>query len=82
MKPKPDKFPPLFRLVSLFVRRGAFDTFAPDELLEDGRSLSDFGLDATVLHLPGHTRGSIGILTRNGALFRGDLMDSMMGKLR
>ena len=30
-----------------------------------------------VLHLPGHTKGSIGILTADRALFCGDLMDSM-----
>ena len=48
--------------------------------MDDGQALNDFGLDATVLHLPGHTRGSIGILTADGDLFCGDLMDSMMGK--
>jgi hydroxyacylglutathione hydrolase len=80
MKPRPDKFPLLFRAVSAFIRPGRFDTFAPDILVEDGRGLQDFGLDATVLHLPGHTRGSIGVLTAAGDLFCGDLMDSMMGK--
>jgi hydroxyacylglutathione hydrolase len=80
MKPKPDKFPLLFRMVSLVIRPGPFDTFAPDVFLDDGQALHAFGLDATVLHLPGHTRGSIGILTADGDLFCGDLMDSMMGK--
>ena len=32
-----------------------------------------------MLHLPGHTRGSLGVLTSAGDLFCGDLMDSMMG---
>jgi hydroxyacylglutathione hydrolase len=80
MKPKPDKFPLRFRLVARFIRPGPFDTFTPDVLVEDGQGLSDFGLDATILHLPGHTRGSIGILTAAGELFCGDLMDSMMGR--
>jgi glyoxylase-like metal-dependent hydrolase (beta-lactamase superfamily II) len=80
MKPKPDRFPLRFRLVSALIRPGAFDTFTPDLLLEDGQTLSDFGLDATVLHLPGHTKGSIGVLTGDGKLFCGDLMDSMMGR--
>lgn len=80
MKPKPDKFGLLFRTVSLFIKPGAFDTFTPDVLLGDRQALSGYGLDATVLHLPGHTKGSIGILTAPGDLFCGDLFDSMMGK--
>ena len=80
MQPKPDKFPLRFRVVSLFIRPGPFETFTPDVFVEDGQNLSDFGLDATILHLPGHTRGSVGILTAAGDLFCGDLMDSMMGR--
>ena len=79
-KPKPDKFPLIFRIVSAFIRPGPFDVFTPDILLEDGQSLESHGLDGTVLHLPGHTKGSIGVLTGTGDLFCGDLMDSMMGK--
>lgn len=80
MKPKPDKFPLVFRMASRFIRPGRFDTFRPDLYLEDGQTLDDFGLDATILHLPGHTRGSLGVLTSAGDLFCGDLMDSMMGR--
>jgi len=53
----------LFRIVALFIRPGEFDTFQPDVILEDQQNLSGYGLEATVLHLPGHTKGSIGILT-------------------
>ncbi len=77
MKPKPDKFGLLFKAVALFVKPGAFDVFTPDVYVEDNQSLSDYGLEATVLHLPGHTKGSIGILTSDSSLFCGDLMDSM-----
>ncbi len=80
MKSKPDRFGLLFRMVSLFIKPGPFDTFAPDVYLKDGQALSGYGLDATVLHLPGHTKGSIGVLTGSGDLFCGDLLDSMMGK--
>ena len=80
LKPRPDKFPLLFRAVVKFVRPGPFDTFAPDVLVEDGEDLRDYGLDAAVLHLPGHTGGSIGVLTAAGELFCGDLMDSMLGR--
>jgi hydroxyacylglutathione hydrolase len=80
MKPRPDRFPLLFRAVAAVVRPGPFDVFTPDVLVEDGDSLGSAGLDATVVHLPGHTRGSIGVLTAWGELFCGDLMDSMLGR--
>jgi len=79
-KAKPDRFSLVFRLVSLFVRPGKFDTFKPDVYVEDGQSLSAYGFAAEVLHLPGHTRGSIGILTANGDLFCGDLLDNLFRK--
>jgi glyoxylase-like metal-dependent hydrolase (beta-lactamase superfamily II) len=50
--------------------------FRPDLYLEDGDSLSEYGLDAQVLSLPGHSRGSIGILTAAGDLFCGDLLEN------
>ncbi len=62
-------------LVLLFSgRRGKFDGFTPDIYLEDGQDLSAYGLDARVLSLPGHSPGSIGILTAGGNLFCGDLL--------
>jgi Zn-dependent hydrolases, including glyoxylases len=48
-----------------------------DILVGEQQSLTSYGLEATVLHLPGHTRGSIGVLTAEKDLFCGDLMDSM-----
>lgn len=52
------------------------DRFTPDLSLEDGDSLSPYGLDATVLHVPGHTRGSIAVLTKDGAFFSGDFLEN------
>jgi glyoxylase-like metal-dependent hydrolase (beta-lactamase superfamily II) len=49
-----------------------FPKFEPDILLSDGQSLEAYGLAAKVIHLPGHTPGSIGILTAEGDLFAGD----------
>ena len=80
MKPRPDKFPLLYRTISRFIKPGSFDTFTPDLCFDDGQDLAEFDLAATVLHLPGHTWGSIGVLTTGGELFCGDLMDSMMGR--
>ena len=52
---------------------GKFDEFEPDVLLDDGQDLGEYGFDANVLHLPGHSPGSIGVLTATGDLFCGDL---------
>jgi hydroxyacylglutathione hydrolase len=59
----------------LFRFRGA-QRFEPDLLVEDGTELSGYGVDARVIHLPGHSRGSIGILTAAGDLFCGDLLEN------
>jgi glyoxylase-like metal-dependent hydrolase (beta-lactamase superfamily II) len=51
--------------------------FVPDVLLQDGASLSEYGLDAQVIGLPGHSQGSIGILTTGGDLLCGDLLENV-----
>ena len=48
--------------------------FTPDVALEDGFPLSAFGFDARALWLPGHSAGSVGVLTPTGDLFCGDLL--------
>jgi glyoxylase-like metal-dependent hydrolase (beta-lactamase superfamily II) len=50
------------------------DRFRPDLYVEDGDDLSGWGFEARVLHIPGHSKGSIGILTADGDLFCGDLL--------
>ena len=78
-KPKPDYVAFLFRVILfLFGKHIELDLFKPDILLSDGQSLSDYGLDATVVHLPGHSLGSVGVLTAAGDLFCGDLVWNMM----
>lgn len=51
-----------------------------DFFLEDGMSLTDFGLNATVYNTPGHSSGSICFLTKDGALFAGDLFTNSTGR--
>ena len=53
-----------------------FERFKPDLFMEKGQSLKEFGLDAVVLHTPGHTHGSICILTANGNLIAGDIFQN------
>jgi glyoxylase-like metal-dependent hydrolase (beta-lactamase superfamily II) len=52
------------------------ERFTPDILLHDGFDLSSYGLRGRVVELPGHSRGSVGVLTSCGALFCGDLLES------
>ncbi len=68
---------PLSKVLTLFSGPERMETFAPDLYLEDGQDLRAYGLEARVLHLPGHSRGSIGILTADGALLCGDLLMNM-----
>lgn len=68
--------PLLNRIILPLLKLSARDRFKPDRYVEDGDDLSEYGFEATVLHIPGHSMGSIGILTAEGALFCGDLLDN------
>lgn len=61
-------------LFGLFFGLRKVDRFTPDLCLEDRSTLSEYGLDAEVIHLPGHSKGSIGVLMPTGDLFCGDLL--------
>ena len=62
-------------LMSVFRLRKR-DRFAPDVLLGDGERLDRFGLKAKTLHVPGHTTGSIAVLTDDGDFFSGDFLEN------
>lgn len=64
-------------LLPIFSRLVGSERFSPDLLLEDGEDLSDAGLEATVLSIPGHSKGSIAILIPDGTLFCGDLLENL-----
>ena len=82
-KSKPDKISITFRIMTMIFsglnKPSNFNTFTPDFNIEDGQSLSEYGFCAEVLHLPGHSKGSIGILTTSGELFCGDLFYNFAG---
>ena len=75
---------PVFKVIMKLRRlrmRGsmpAYPTFTPDVLLSDGESLEPYGVDATILHLPGHTPGSIALLFPNGDIIAGDTVSNMI----
>ncbi len=65
----------LYRAVSSFLFRfGQSQRCSPDMYIDEGDDLSGYGIDAKVLHIPGHSKGSIAILTGDGMLFSGDLL--------
>ena len=82
-KSKPDKISITFRIMTKIFSRsnkqGSFNTFKPDFYITDGQSLTEYGFSAEVIHLPGHSKGSIGILTTGGELFCGDLFYNFAG---
>lgn len=66
----------LKKLIPIFIRFGEEEKCSPDILLKDGESLVDYGLDAKVYNTPGHSSGSLCIITASGDLFCGDLLTS------
>jgi hydroxyacylglutathione hydrolase len=61
-------------LAPILFRFSKANRFTPNVTLEEGDDLSAYGFDAQVLSIPGHSKGSLGILTAGGDLFCGDLL--------
>ncbi|MBZ0294048.1 MAG: MBL fold metallo-hydrolase [Anaerolineae bacterium] len=61
-------------LMGLLVRLPKADQFTPDFGIQQGDYLTEYGFDAEVIEIPGHSKGSIGLLTVDGDLFCGDLL--------
>jgi hydroxyacylglutathione hydrolase len=68
---------PIKIIAPILFRFGKSERFKPDSYIEDGDDLSENGFDARVLHIPGHSKGSIRILTNSGDLFCGDLFQNI-----
>jgi glyoxylase-like metal-dependent hydrolase (beta-lactamase superfamily II) len=64
----------LILLSRLRRQKISLQKFKPDILLKDGQDLEEYGFNGKVIHIPGHTKGSIGILTEEGDLFAGDAL--------
>lgn len=65
------------RIAPILFRFGKSERFKPDFYIEDGDDFSEYGFDANVIHIPGHSKGSIGIMTAKGDLFCGDLLTNI-----
>ena len=60
------------------LERDMIEPFEPVVFLEDGDTLDDFGIEAVIIGLPGHTKGSIGILLDKSDLFVGDALMNLV----
>lgn len=56
--------------------KDSLEVFEPTIYLKNGDDLDDYGVDATVVELPGHTKGSVGIEVEDN-LFVGDALMNM-----
>lgn len=56
------------------LRKSTYSLFTPTVFLEDGMDLSPWGVAAHVVALPGHTPGTVGVLTDGGDFIVGDAM--------
>jgi glyoxylase-like metal-dependent hydrolase (beta-lactamase superfamily II) len=81
IQPKKECPSPFIRVLlgmAALLQRGVsmedFERFKPDIHVDEGFVLSEWGLDARVVHTPGHTSGSICVVTSDGALFSGDTL--------
>ncbi len=64
------------RVAAVLFRFSRSQQFKPDLYVEDGQDLSEYGLDARIIRIPGHSKGSIGMLTASGDFFCGDLIEN------
>ena len=64
-------------LAPVLFRFPKSNRFRPEVSIEEGYDFSEYGFDARALSIPGHSKGSIGILTAGGDLFCGDLLENL-----
>ena len=64
------------KMAPILFRFGKSARFTPDLYIEDAYDFTKYGFDAKVIYIPGHSKGSIGILAADGDLFCGDLLEN------
>ena len=58
------------------MKKFPLEAFEPDTILSDGYDFGNIGFDAKAVYIPGHTMGSIGILTSKDDFFSGDTINN------
>lgn len=70
----------IFQVMKKTIRRVTdqtltdFTPFTPDIFIDEKFDISEYGIDGRILLLPGHTRGSVGLLLDDGSLLAGDTL--------
>ena len=67
-------------IIGLFTRLmpSKLEPFKVDLFLENNQSLKEYGINGVIYELPGHTKGSIGILLDNDKFIVGDALFNML----
>ena len=63
-------------IIKPLMKKFPLELFEPDIILYDGYDFGNIGFDAKVIHLTGHSAGSIGILTADRDFFAGDTISN------
>ena len=66
------------RLANRNIKKHKIQEIVPDVILENEMSLLDYGIDGKIIGLPGHTKGSIGVMLMTGELLVGDAMQNIV----
>lgn len=59
------------------IKKNKIEEVDPHIILENGMSLTDYGVDGKIIALPGHTKGSVGVLLATGEFLVGDAMQNI-----
>jgi len=74
----------LGRVFTLFGQEGEmvpeFVTNGPEILIDGELSLTEFGIDGTIIPTPGHTAGSISVWLSTGEVIAGDLLMAIFNR--
>ena len=60
------------------IKKNEIHEIVPDVILENEMPLQVFGIDGKIIGLPGHTKGSIGVMLATGELLVGDAMQNII----
>ena len=60
------------------MKKNQIESFDPELFLQEGDSLEPYGVQASVMELPGHTKGSIGLDVEGRAVIAGDALMHML----
>lgn len=68
------------KIINIFTNLtpSKIESFKVDLFLENGQSLKEYGINGVIYGLPGHTKGSIGILLDSGEFIVGDALFNML----